>query len=93
MEKFKEFLKTEKRKILLAATPAMVAVMAVVPAFAADELPTFDLATTMTTAVTTLVGNLLTMIAAIFPVTITLLAASIGVSYGVKFIKNMFSKT
>lgn len=52
----------------------------------------FDLAATMTSSVQSIVTNLLSMITAVLPITITLLAASIGISYGIRFIKKIVGK-
>ena len=53
----------------------------------------FDLSATMTTAVQQIVNDLLKMIAAVLPITVTLLGAAIGVSYGIRFIKRITSKS
>lgn len=65
-----------------------------VSAFAADPLaPSFDLTTIMTDAATKIVTDLLAMISGILPVTITLMAASIGIAYAIKFIRKLLAKT
>lgn len=89
---FAHLLKFKQLSRHLFFVAAVMVVMAV-PAFAVDSLPTFDLAATMTSAVTKLVTDLVGMIVAIFPTVIVLMGASIGVSYGIKFIKGIFAKT
>lgn len=66
--------------------------MMCVTAFAVDPAPDLDLAAIMTSAATTIIADLLAMVAAILPITVTLLAASIGIAYGIKFIKKITSK-
>ena len=61
-------------------------------AFAAEGDAAFDLGTTMTTSVTTIVNDLLGMIGKVVPVTVTLLAAAIGINYGIRFIKRLIGK-
>lgn len=62
-------------------------------AFALDESTSFDLAATMTSSVQTIVNDMLKMIAAVVPVTVTLLGAAIGVSYGIRFIRRIVSSS
>lgn len=56
-------------------------------AFAAEG--DFNLATTMSAAVQTCVNDILGMIAAVLPIGITVLAVSVGIAYGTKFIKKI----
>lgn len=67
--------------------------MMCVTAFASGTAPVdFDLSAVLTTAAQTIVTDLLAMIAAVLPITVTLLAANIGVAYGIKFIKKITGK-
>lgn len=54
--------------------------------------PTFDLAAVMESAATKIVGDLLGMIAAVLPITLTLMGAAIGIAYGIRFIKGITKK-
>ena len=47
----------------------------------------------MTSAVQQIVNDLLKMIAAVLPITVTLLGAAIGVTYGINFIKRITHKS
>lgn len=50
---------------------------------------TFDLAAVMTTSVQSIVSDLLAMVGAVLPVGLTVLGVSIGIAYGIKFIKKI----
>lgn len=87
-KKIQSFMRTRTFRIL-APSMFMMSLM-VCGAFAAEG--DFDLATTMTTTVTKIVADLLAMIAGVLPVTVTLIAASIGITYAIKFIKKLIGK-
>lgn len=90
IEKVKGFV--QKNRYAFALSP-MCAIM-MCSAGAVDGASTsFDLSTTMTSAVQQIVNDLLKMIAAVLPITVTLLGAAIGVSYGIRFIKRITSKS
>ncbi len=90
IEKVKGFV--QKNRYAFALSP-MCAIM-MCSAGAVDSATTsFDLSTTMTSAVQQIVNDLLKMIAAVLPITVTLLGAAIGVSYGIRFIKRITSKS
>ena len=86
IEKVKGFVKQNRYAFVASLMSAMV----MCTAFAAgDEAANFDLSTTMTSCVQQIVNDLLKMIAAVVPVTVTLLGAAIGVTYGINFIKRI----
>ena len=90
IEKVKGFV--QKNRYAFALSP-MCAIM-MCSAGAVDGATTsFDLSATMTIAVQQIVNDLLKMIAAVLPITVTLLGAAIGVSYGIRFIKRITSKS
>lgn len=89
MNKIKGFISENRYALMAAATPVM---MGLCSAGAVDDASSFDLATTMTTSVTTIVNNLLAMITKVVPVSVTLLAAAIGINYGIRFIKKIIGK-
>lgn len=82
-----------KKRFISFAVATVVLCTLSVSAFAADPLPTFDLVTVFTDAASKIVTDLLAMVSGIFPITITLLAASIGIAYGIKFISKLLAKT
>ena len=85
-EKIKGFVK--KNRYAFAAS-TMSAIM-MCSAGAVDGATTsFDLSATMTSAVQQIVNDLLKMIAAVLPITVTLLGAAIGVTYGINFIRRI----
>lgn len=88
MNKIKGFIRNNCYALMTAATMAV----SLCSASALDEASTFDLATTMTTSVTTIVNNLLAMISKVVPVSVTLLAAAIGINYGIRFVKKIIGK-
>lgn len=90
MNKVKAFFKRNRLMITTFAMAACFSLMCC--AGAVDESTAFDLAGTMTTSVTTIVNNLLSMITKVVPVTVTLLAAAIGINYGIRFIKRLIGK-
>lgn len=90
LKRIKSFISHNRAAVSAGIMSAMFMLSTV--AGAAGETPTFDLAATMTTSVQTIVNNLLGMISAVLPVTVTLLAAAIGVSYAIKFIKKIVGK-
>lgn len=63
-------------------------------AFAVDETASggFNLSTVMTTCVTTIINDIMQMITAILPITVTLMGASIGIAYAVRFIKKIVGR-
>lgn len=86
--KIKEFFRHSR--FVFSASCMMAMLMC--SAFAADAdaaAASFDLSTTMTSSVQSIVTELLKMIAAVMPVTVTLLAAAIGITYGITFIKRI----
>lgn len=88
---FKEIFRRFEVKALVGAS--VVAPLMCVTAFAQEPPATeLDLVAIMTTSATKIVGDLMEMIASVLPVTVTLLAASIGIAYGIKFIKKITSK-
>lgn len=90
IEKVKGFVQKNRYAFALSA---MFAIM-MCSAGAVDGATTsFDLSTTMTSAVQQIVNDLLKMIAAVLPITVTLLGAAIGVTYGINFIKRITHKS
>lgn len=90
IEKVKGFVQKNRYAFAMSAMSAIM----MCSAGAVDGTPTsFDLSATMTTAVQQIVNDLLKMIAAVLPITVTLLGAAIGVSYGIRFIKRITSKS
>ena len=85
IEKVKGFVKQNR----YAFAASLMSAMVMCNAFALDESSSFDLSTTMTTCVQQIVNDLLKMIAAVVPVTVTLLGAAIGITYGINFIKRI----
>lgn len=86
IEKVKGFVSKNRYAFALST---MCAIM-MCSAGAVDGATTsFDLSTTMTTCVQQIVNDLLKMIAAVVPVTVTLLGAAIGITYGINFIKRI----
>lgn len=77
-----------KRGVMSAVAMAIMCVTA----FATETPPAFDLTEIMTTATTKIVTDLLAMIAGVLPVTVTLMAASIGIAFAIKFIKKIIAK-
>ncbi|MCL2820983.1 MAG: hypothetical protein FWD38_09205 [Oscillospiraceae bacterium] len=53
----------------------------------------FNITTTMTTAFQSLVTDLLAMLAAVLPIGLTVLAASLGITFGIKWIKKIAGKS
>lgn len=77
-----------------AVSASCMMMMLMCSAFALDDqAASFDLATTMTSSVQTIVNDLLKMIAAVLPVTVTLLAAAVGITYGITFIRKILNKS
>ena len=90
IEKVKGFVQKNRYAFAMSAMSAIM----MCSAGAVDGATTsFDLSTTMTSAVQQIVNDLLKMIAAVLPITVTLLGAAIGVSYGIRFIKRITSKS
>ena len=85
-EKIKGFVK--KNRYAFAAS-AMSAIMMCSAGAVYGATTSFDLSATMTTAVQQIVNDLLKMIAAVLPITVTLLGAAIGVTYGINFIRRI----
>ena len=90
MSKIRALVSRNRVPISVAAMSSAFAFMS--SAFALDDAASFDLATTMTTSVTTIVNQLLGMIGKVVPVTVTLLAAGVGINYGIRFIKRLIGK-
>ena len=90
IEKVKGFV--QKNRYAFALSP-MCAIMMCSAGAVDGTTSSFDLSATMTTAVQQIVNDLLKMIAAVLPITVTLLGAAIGVSYGIRFIKRITSKS
>lgn len=90
IEKVKGFVRKNRYAF---AMSAMSAIMMCSAGAAEGATTSFDLSATMTTAVQQIVNDLLKMIAAVLPITVTLLGAAIGVSYGIRFIKRITSKS
>lgn len=90
IEKVKGFV--QKNRYAFALSP-MCAIMMCSAGAVDGATSSFDLSATMTTAVQQIVNDLLKMIAAVLPITVTLLGAAIGVSYGIRFIKRITSKS
>lgn len=89
LEKVKSFVKQNRYAFVASAMSAVM----MCSAFAAgDESASFDLSATMTSAVQQIVNDLLKMIAAVLPVTVTLLGAAIGITYGINFIRKITGK-
>ena len=85
--KIKEFFRHSR--FVFSASCMMAMLMCSAFAVDGDAAASFDLSTTMTTSVQSIVTELLKMIAAVMPVTVTLLAAAIGITYGITFIKRI----
>lgn len=90
IEKVKGFV--QKNRYAFALSP-MCAIMMCSAGAVDGATSSFDLSATMTSAVQQIVNDLLKMIAAVLPITVTLLGAAIGVSYGIRFIKRITSKS
>lgn len=90
IEKVKGFV--QKNRYAFALSP-MCAIMMCSAGAVDGATSSFDLSATMTIAVQQIVNDLLKMIAAVLPITVTLLGAAIGVSYGIRFIKRITSKS
>ena len=52
-----------------------------------------DIASIMASAATSIVADTLNMVAVVLPILVTLLGASIAITYGIKFIKRITGKT
>ena len=89
IEKVKGFVQKNRYAFALST---MCAIM-MCSAGAVGATTSFDLSATMTTAVQQIVNDLLKMIAAVLPITVTLLGAAIGVTYGINFIKRITHKS
>lgn len=90
IEKVKGFVQKNRYAFALST---MCAIMMCSAGAVDGATSSFDLSATMTTAVQQIVNDLLKMIAAVLPITVTLLGAAIGVSYGIRFIKRITSKS
>lgn len=90
IEKVKGFVRKNRYAFALST---MCAIMMCSAGAVEGATTSFDLSATMTTAVQQIVNDLLKMIAAVLPITVTLLGAAIGVSYGIRFIKRITSKS
>lgn len=88
MNKIKNFVRDNRYAFMAAATPVM---LGLAQAGAVDDA-SFDLSATMTSAVTTISNNLLGMIGKVVPAAVGLLAAAIGVNYGIRFVKKIIGK-
>lgn len=91
MEKVKSWVRSKRMAITAGVMSSAFALMCC--AGAAVEASSFDLATTMETSVQTIVNNLLEMIAKVMPITVTLMGAAIGITYGITFIKQILGKS
>lgn len=92
IEKVKSWVRSKRMAITAGVMSSAFAMMC--SAGAVDGATTsFDLSTTMTSAVQQIVNDLLKMIAAVLPITVTLLGAAIGVTYGINFIKRITHKS
>lgn len=89
INKIKQLANEYKPQFRLATVTMAVPVMSAVGMMASAAEGDFSLATTMTTVVTTCVTDIMAMIAAVLPVGVTVLAASIGIAYGTKLIKRI----
>lgn len=87
-EKVKQWVRSKRMAISAGMMSSMFALMCCASALDGDA-SSFDLATVMTSSVTQIVNNLMKMIAAVLPITVTLLGAAIGVTYGINFIKRI----
>lgn len=90
MKKLKDWFSQKKNKLMVVLATAVP--LSALSAFAVDESPAFDLSATMTTAVSKIVSDLTSMIGAVVPIAVTLLGASIGIIYGIRFIKKIIGK-
>lgn len=90
IEKVKGFVQKNRYAFALSL---MCAIMMCSAGAVDGATSSFDLSATMTSAVQQIVNDLLKMIAAVLPITVTLLGAAIGVSYGIRFIKRITSKS
>ena len=71
---------------------AAVFALTTVSAFAVGEdVSSFDLAAVMTTAVQSMVNDLIKMMTAVIPIGLTVLGVSVGVTMGKKWIKKLLN--
>ena len=92
IEKVKGFVQKNRYAFAMSAMSAIMMCSAGA-VDGATATASFDLSTTMTSAVQQIVNDLLKMIAAVLPITVTLLGAAIGVTYGINFIKRISHKS
>lgn len=89
----KKKIRTMLTKMKTFAMLTVAAIGMTVVGFASEPpASSFNLTEIMTNAAKTIVTDLMGMIAGVLPVTITLMAMSIGIAYGIKFIKKITSK-
>ena len=90
-QKLKMFYHRFSRHMRPAMAAMAVCAMAMCSAGAVDSgsTPSFNLATTMSAAVQSCVNDIVDMIAAVLPIGVTVLAVSVGVAYGTRFIKKI----
>lgn len=93
MEKVKSWVRSKRMAITAVVMSLAFAMMCCAGAVDGPAASSFDLATTMETSVQTIVNNLLAMIAKVMPITVTLLGAAIGITYGITFIKQILGKS
>lgn len=89
VKKMKQWVNDHKAQAQLAACTMGAPVMLAAGTLAGAAEGDFNLATTMTTVVQTCVTDIMGMVGAILPVGVTVLAASIGITYGYKLIKRI----
>lgn len=91
MQKVKSWVRNKRMAITAGVMSSAFALMCC--AGAVDEAVNFDLASTMTTSVQQIVNNLLKMISSVLPITVTLMGAAIGITYGITFIRQILGKS
>ena len=90
-QKIKAFVKQNR----YACSASLMSALVMCSAFAAegDSAASFDLTSVMTTSVTKIVNDLLSMITAVLPTAIILFSASIGITYSISFIKGLMNRS
>lgn len=79
-----------KKRIIMCVMVAVLVVAMSVSAFAAGE--TTSMVEVMTSSFTTMISEMMAAIAAILPITLTLVGASLVVAFGIKWFKKIVGK-
>jgi len=85
----KKLFNSKMLKKVMVVTAIMSIVSATAVVASAD---TFNVTTTMSTAFQTLVTDLLSMLAAILPIGLTVLGASVAIAFGIKWFRRITAK-